>query len=477
MKTIKLFTAVLFTVLMAGLISQATGVNPYAIIAVLLVGSVALSLGMAKQGILGEFLTIEATDSNETKAAKETFNRIHTDLESKSNKGRDELKAELALQIKGAIDQNSELKGQVTELLAQEAELKSKLSEQQEAILEINRFRSAAQAQQAKGKTFTDALNEAIDDNSDNIKAFAAKKEKKVTFELKAVGDMGLSSIANLTAANVQVAPGIVPLANRQVHMRDVLPSGRMTTTIYNFLKEIGFDGSLGAWQENSGAKPQVDITYAEETAPSQYIAGYLRISRKALDDIPALKASIANRLLQKYLDAEDAGILQGTGANGQLSGLYQSGNSIAYTGTFTKSIEMIIDAQSVIEEFNHNSTGMIMRPSAYNYLMLSHSTGNTNGIYSLPGLGTVMMVNGQMYINGVPTWKTTAMVQNSFLLGDFDMATMIMLREDPIVEFFEQDADNVTKNQITVRCEGRIALPNFYNDALIHGTFVNPGS
>jgi hypothetical protein len=84
---------------------------------------------------------------------------------------------------------------------------------------------------------------------------------------------------------------------------------------------------------------------------------------------------------------------------------------------------------------------------------------------------------NGQINIAGADLHKTTAMVDNSFMSGDFKNAAMILLREDPIVEFFEQDGDNVKNNQITVRVEGRIALPVFYNDALIHGSFVNPGS
>lgn len=483
MKFIKLLTAVLFTVLMAAFISQATGVSPYMILAVLIAGSFALSYGMAKQGVLGEFLTIEATDTPETKSAKETFNKIHDVLEGKSNKGREELKKEMMEEVKKAIDSNTELKSQLTAIVEQKAEIDLKLQEQQEAILEINRFRSTAQANAAKGKTFADALSEGIDANEELLRSMGSKKEKKVSFELKAVGDMGLSSIGGLTAANVQVAPGITPFPNRQTHIRDIIPTGRMSTSIYNFLKEIGFDGSIATWQENSGAKPQFDIRYAEETAPSQFIAGWIRISRKALDDIPALKASLANRLLQKYLDSEDQQILSGTGANGQLSGIYLAGNSFSYGpspanfGGRTKSVEMMVDAMSVIEELNHNATDILLRPQGYNDIMLSQSSGSTSGIYSLPGQGFVTNTSGHINIAGADVWKSTAQVANTFLTGDFKMATMLLLREDPIVEFFEQDGDNVKNNQITVRVEGRVALPIFYNDAFIHGTFINPGS
>ena len=462
---------------MSAILAQAFGTNIYMVGAILLAGSVMLSLGMQKQGILGEFLVIDATDTAETKAAKETFNKLYTELEGKGKKSSDEIKAEMKQEVKAMLDQNAEFKSQLQAILEQKAEIDQKLQDQQTAILEINRFRTERQDAANKGISFTEALNKGIDENEEAIKKFGSKKGSAVQFELKAVGDMGLSSISNLTAANVQVAPGIVMLPNRQVHMRDILATGRMSTTLYNFLKEIGFDGSIGVWQENSGKKPQFDVRYTEASAPSQYIAGYVKISRKSLDDIPALKSSLASRLLQKYLDAEDTQVLSGTGANGQLLGLYAAANSIAYVPGRTKSVEMIVDGMSVIEELNHNATGILLRPRGYNDILLSQSSGSTAGIYSLPGLGYVSMQNNQLNIAGAPVWKSTAQVDNTWLTGDFDKGAMLLFREDPIVEFFEQDGDNVVNNQITVRVEGRVALPVFYSDAFIHGTFVNPGS
>lgn len=479
MKTIKLLTSVLFIVLLSAFTASIFGNKMILPVmgAVLFVGSIIMSKGMNLKGMLGEFLTIEATDSEETKAAKSTFNRIHADLESKGNKNRDELKSAFEIEVKKAIDASTDLKENLDKVLEEKTKWEEKLKDHDEALLELNRFRDANKSAEAKGVTFEDALNKAIDENEKAIKLFGEKKGGKVTMELKAVGDMGLSSISNLTTANVQTAPGIVPFPNRRVHMRDIIATGRMSTSLFNFLKEIGFDGSIGTWQENSGAKPQFDIRYAEASAPSQFIAGYIKISRKSLDDIPALKASIASRLLQKYLDAEDNQVLSGTGANGQLLGLYAAANSIAYVPGRTKSVEMIVDAMSVIEELNHDVTGALLRPRGWNDILLSQSAGSTSGIYSLPGLGMVSMQNGSLNIAGAPVWKSTAQVDNSFLLGDWNMGAQLLLREDPIVEFFEQDGDNVKNNQITIRVEGRVALPVYFSDAFIHGTFVNPGS
>ncbi len=46
--------------------------------------------------------------------------------------------------------------------------------------------------------------------------------------------------------------------------------------------------------------------------APAQYIAGFVRISRQMLDDVPAMTSFLQARLLEKYLLAEDAQLLNG---------------------------------------------------------------------------------------------------------------------------------------------------------------------
>lgn len=482
MKAIKFITAALFICIMSLFIGSAFAVTPVVPFVVLATGSAILHFSnFNTAGLLGEFLTIEASDSAETKAAKETFNKIHADLEGKGNKNKDDLRKEFVEEVKKAIDANSELKSNLDKVLEEKKAWEEKLQNHEEALLELNRFRNANKEAAEKGVGFKDAFDKAIDENLDDIKLFAEGKLKnanKVRMELKAVGDMGLSSITGLTAANVQMAPGIVPFPSRKVHLRDIMATGRMTTTTYDFLKEIGFDGSVGTWQENSGAKPQFDIRYQEVQAPSQFIAGWIRISRKSLDDIPALKSSLAFRLLQKYLDAEDAQILNGTGANGQLLGLFNSANSITYVPGKTKSVEMLVDSITQLEVLNHTATGILLDPNGYNNALLSQSSGSTAGIYSLPG-GLVSYGGSGMglEIAGVKTFKSTAQAANVFLTGDWEMGAQLLFREDPIVEFFEQDGDNVKNNQITVRVEGRVALPVFYSDAFIHGTYINPGS
>ena len=155
------------------------------------------------------------------------------------------------------------------------------------------------------------------------------------------------------------------------------------------------------------------------------------------------MRASIADRLLQEYLLAEDTQLLTGNGSGSNLTGLINSANSFAYAGSKTKPVEMLIDAAAYVETNNLQVTGILLHPIDWSSILLTQSSGSTAGIYSLPGLGVVSLQNGILHINDIPVYKSTAISQGEALLGDWQNGAQLFLREDPIVEFFEQDGTN----------------------------------
>jgi hypothetical protein len=338
-----------------------------------------------------------------------------------------------------------------------------------EAKSENNRIKMDAQSKAPV--SFNQAFATAMDENSDNMEKFRRKEIKTFAMELKTVGDMSLANITDLAAANVQMLPGIIPAAPRKLHIRQLLPTGVMTTSAVHYLQETGSEGSVAAWEDNSGTKSQIDYDLTEEVAPSEFIAGYLRITRKALDDISAMRSYLQSRLLEQYLDAEDNQLLNGSGVSPNLGGLIT--NAEAYAGFRTIQVEKLLDSVAQIEGNNHSANGILLSPEQFYALMLTKGTTND---YTLPGGVAVNLVNGQMFISGVPIFKSTAMSDSKYLVGDWSKGAQLFVRENPIVRFFEEDGTNVRENKITVRVEGRIALPIYYTDAFVTGSLdANP--
>lgn len=413
---------------------------------------------------------------------KEQFDALTGDqqayyLEQKKAHEDAEQKAAIDTAVKTAIDEaTTELKGTIDEQKTTIGGLTVKLDEADQKLerelATINRVKAFAKDNERKGKFFDEALNEALEqkENQEGLEELKSNKNAKVTLQLKAVGTMGISSIADISMANAEMRPGIIMLPNRRIHMRDIMNTGRMTTSDFHYLREVGGEGDVNNWTENSGVKPALDLDYIEKTASSQYIAGVLDISRKSLDDIPALRSALAPRLLEKYLIKEDQQILQGTGTGNQLEGILEVAEP--YDGNKIRLIERVIDAIGQLEENEFYADGVIIKPRDWAEIATTISQG-TEQVFTLPGLGIVSMNGGVLYINGVPVYKMNGMPgdpDRQFLVGDWMMGAQLLIREDPRVEFSYENADNFKQNKVTVRVEGRVALPIYFDNAFVKG-------
>ncbi|MFA6087481.1 phage major capsid protein [Mucilaginibacter sp.] len=360
-----------------------------------------------------------------------------------------------------------ELKGEVKVIKDERDQYKV---EMEANLAEINRFKAAAKENEKKGRFFDEALNDALSEEKTikELQQLKTDRNAKVTLTLKDVGTMGISSIADISMANAQLRPGIISIPNRRIHMRNIMNTGRMTTSDFHYLREVGGEGDVDMWAENSGKKPALDLDYIEKTAPSQYIAGVLDISRKSLDDIAALRGTLAPRLLEKFLIKEDQQILSGLGTGSQLEGILQVAE--AYDGSKTRLVEKVIDAIGQLEENEFYADGIIMRPRDWAAIAVTVSTQQE---FTLPGLGIVTMQNGVLYLNGVPVYKMNGMPLDNrqFLVGDWLMGSQLLIREDPRVEVSYENKDNFEKNIVTFRVEGRDALPIYFDDAYVKGS------
>lgn len=362
---------------------------------------------------------------------------------------------------------------EVTAQKAKIAEQETKLKALEEYLEKLDARGKAANIE-AKVKSINTRIGEAVTKGWDKIKAFAEshpgrrlRVELFEEAELKAAADMGIANIVDVSATITTVQPGIRTLPNRKVHIRTLVPTGTMSSSTLTYMRETGQEGAPAPWAENSGQKPQIDMDFIEITVNAEYIAGWVRVSRKMLDDVSAFRSYLQMRLLEMYLVAEDAGLLYGNNTPPQLTGLIT--NATASTSVNPIDVEKLIEDVAQLETTNYTADGIILHPKDYYRLLLNKASGS--GEYDLPGL--VVVQNGQMYIAGVPAYKTNAINQGQYLVGDFGMGAQLFIRENPRIEFFDQDRDNVITNKITVRIEGRVALAIYRVEAFIKGTFT----
>lgn len=315
-----------------------------------------------------------------------------------------------------------------------------------------------------ESKHFNELLSEGIQENQDKIKGL--KKGQSLSFEMKVVADMTFAN--NFSTADSSITtlrPGIIELPKRKLHIRQLLQGGSMSNSTFTYVKEVA--GEEGPETAAEGAlKNQFDLDLQEVDSPTQYIAGFVVISRKMLDDVQGMTTFLQSRLMEKLLREEDVQLLTGNGTSPNLSGITDSGNFTAAVTSETSESLMLIDAISQLEGYDREANGILLNPADY-WTMAKISNLNQSQV-------VVIGEDGVLRIGGVPVFRSTAVAADQYIVGDWVMGANLITREAPRVEFFYEDSDNVRRNKVTVRVEERIAFPIYGDNYFIVGDFGN---
>jgi len=317
-----------------------------------------------------------------------------------------------------------------------------------------------------EGKQFHEAFSIAAKENADKLANL--KKGETLRIDLK---DMTFGNAFTTAGASVTyVRPGIIELPKRKLHIRELLPGGGMgNKSTFDFVKEITGSGSPIAPTAEGALKPQFGLALTETSVRAQWIAGFMKMSVNLLDDVEGMTTFLQSRLPEKLLRVEDEQILDGNGVGSNLLGLQSVGNFTAGAAAVTNRAETLVNAISQLENLDREANGILLNPADWYTLWLYKAA--TSGEYTLP-VNLVERVGGQMFIAGVPVFRSTAERALDYLVGDWTMGANLITREPARVEFFREDGTNVQTNQITVRIEERIALPVYGNDYFIYGSF-----
>jgi HK97 family phage major capsid protein len=401
---------------------------------------------------------------------KAEFEAIKTGLESKT-----------ATEVKSAIDAFEAKINTSTE--AQKAQFETVLKETKEAmeqkfLADIKKVQDHADALdvklkgakqiEVKNENFNDAIEKAINAKSKEIEDFRDKKSKHVELEIKAVGDFSTANVTGNRYGQV-FAPDIIMTPSRKVHMDEILPGGTIGPgNSFTFMREVGVGEGNIAPVEEGAMKPQFDLDLEESTVQVETIAGWMRVTRKAMSNIPGFISYLQRRLPQKFRNVLDQQVLYGSGTTPNLKGILTAGNFTASTATISLPLveKIILDVSRLEDAFERDANFIALRPSAYYSFFLNKASGS--GEYDLPQ--GVTIVGGRLSFLGIPAYPTTALSATDYIVGDMEGA-QLLTQESMRIEFFEQDGTNVRENKVTVRIEGNFALPVYGSDYFIKGT------
>ena len=418
-------------------------------------------------------ISVKNAETNINRNVDEKIKNVKSELSGEITATKEET-TKVVESVKGIDDDLSKVKGQLQTLQV-------KADETDKRITSSKFF----QQEEQKGVSFSEALTKAVEEKTGEILEFSKGHSKRVVLELKdinkkAVADLSTGNLSGTTNWGAQARAGIVMAPNTRTHIRNLIPvSPAGPGTDFYFMRENGTgEGSIAFTSEKkaaaattqaTGLKPQFDLDLIESSVKFETLAGWMPISRKAMNNIPGLMSFLNRRVPEKLMDAEDQGILYGDGNSPNIKGILTSGNFVAGSAAGTTVlIEKIINDLSTFEDtYNRTATGIVMRPADFYSFFKNKASGS--GEYDLPQ--GVVFVNDTLYILGVPVTKVRALTTGDYVIGDFVDGAELLVQESMRLEFFEQDGTNVRTNQVTLRVEETVALPVYGSDYFMKGS------
>jgi HK97 family phage major capsid protein len=295
---------------------------------------------------------------------------------------------------------------------------------------------------------------------SDGYKAARGNRDKPLTVDvpgvtLKTAGALKAAGAVMTTSGGVLPYPtptaDVVPIARRRPTVADLMPSTSTDQPSVIYLEETTATNNAAPVAEGA-TKPMSGLVYTRRTVPLEVIAHYLPVTEQQLEDVNGVQDIINTELVAMLMLAEEDQLLNGTGASPEIMGI------IAKTGVQTQAKgadDIFTAAMKAFTLVRHTGfadvSGGVMHPNDW----LTYATAQDS-------LGRFLYGNPSDAVTprlwGVPIIVTTAATENTGLFGDFALYARVW-RKGGIRLANGLTNDDFIKNQMTLRCEERIAL------------------
>lgn len=321
------------------------------------------------------------------------------------------------------------------------------------------------------GVTFQSAGSTFV--NSDNYKHMLAGGHTNS-------GKVHVKAITNATLNTSQPlvqgyrVPEIFANPQRQLTVRDLLPTLPTTSNLIEFAKENTFTNSAAPVYVSPNfenvAKAESDITFTLATAPVRTIAHFIAASKQVLQDSAQLQAYIESRLSYGLALKTENQILNGDGSSGSITGLltsassYDSGANVSGDTRLDKIRHAI--AQAAASEYLVD--GIVLNHADWQTIELIKDAASNVGNYVLGNPAST----AQKMVWGVPVTVTNSIASGTFLVGAFGMGAAVYDRQDATIEVSTSHSDFFTKNMVAILAEERLALAVYRSSAFITGSF-----
>jgi HK97 family phage major capsid protein len=258
------------------------------------------------------------------------------------------------------------------------------------------------------------------------------------------------------------------------LRLKALMPQVPVSSGSVEYTVEQSFTPSAAVVAEGA-LKPQMAATYAEATAKCVTIAQCVKVTVQSLADTPMLTPWLDGRLINSVGLKEEGMILNGDAtATPPISGLMNVAPAFSYTPSGTdQGMDVIARAAGQLMGAGYPVDGVVLNSADYVAMRLLKAT---TGQYIFMGTASTgpddeSLIENPMKIWEIPTVISPAMPAGQFLIGSFQLATVLFVREVMNVQLAFQNEDDFVRNLVTMRGELRSGLAIPLPAGLLKGT------
>ena len=309
-------------------------------------------------------------------------------------------------------------------------------------------------------KSFEQQVAEQLESNRDALKALKGNANASdVVIKVAGTQTTGNITLPVATPASYSYQNDLALIAATDLipFVQNWTDNGTTDRVSLAYVDEVSQEGDA-AFIGEGVVKPLIDIDYEIRYSNAKKVAGKIKVSEEALDDIPFMQAEINRKLRQRHDLALQQGILNGDGTGANLTGITTVAAAFAASGLAVsvddaQNYDVIVATYNqilVTSDSNYIPNAVFVHPTDATLMKL---TKDVDGNYIMPPFAT----DSGDVVNNVRVVQNTKIPVGFFLMGDFTKAHVRTYKDYTVRVGYT--GDDFEKNLVTILGESRCHL------------------
>lgn len=243
----------------------------------------------------------------------------------------------------------------------------------------------------------------------------------------------------------------VVPYALRPLMVQDLFPTVNTNLQIVYWMEETTHTNNAAVVAEGNAATDSA-YAYTVRSATMEKITGWLPVTDEQLEDVDGIQAIITSDLMYDVNKIAEDEVTTGTYGVLSIVGQTQALGALSQPDAFAKAITLCRGGAG--KGFSEPDAGIIHPNDWYDIWTLQDADGNY--IWGSPA-----MPPAQPRIWGIPMAVTTAITENSAVIGAFRQWAKLWIKRGLTIEMSDSHSTYFTEGKKVIKATTRL-IPTF---------------